>query len=148
MNPFSIVEIIGKATDSIANIFDESFTSKEEKIDAKNRTIKIVNEAQKSISEHHLKEQEIQAETIKTEMEGNWLQRSWRPILALMFGFIVVCNFFIFPVVQIFLRDELFAKLIEKGQSNENFWNLLFIMIGGYTVGRSAEKVAEKVKKK
>ena len=38
--------------------------------------------------------QEAQREVLITEARGNWLQRSWRPILMLAFGFIVVYAYF------------------------------------------------------
>lgn len=131
-----------------SKIVDETITTKEEKLEKRNELQKIFNEGKSKAVELALKEQEIQAETIKTEMKGSTLQRNWRPLTALIFVFIVFCNFFLFPVINIFARSEELLTLIKQGQSNENFWNLLYLMIGGYTVGRSAEKVIEKRKDK
>jgi hypothetical protein len=57
---------------------------------------------------------------------GNWLTSSWRPITMLTFLFLVVCDSF----------GWLHSPLAPQA------WTLLQVGIGGYTVGRSVEKVA------
>ena len=76
----------------------------------------------------------MQTDIIIAEAKGNWLQRSWRPILMLSFGFIVIYNKFAAP---------LFGWTIPVLEGE--FWTLLQIGIGGYVVGRSAEKIADKI---
>ena len=106
---------------------DNLFTSKEEKIKAENVIKQILIEKQ-------LELQKMQTEIIVTEAKGNWLQRSWRPILMLAFGFIVIYVKFIAPLFDL--------KIPEL--ENE-FWNLLQLGIGGYVIGRSAEKISKNV---
>lgn len=106
---------------------DKLFTSKEEKIKAENVIKQILIEKQ-------LELQKMQTEIIVTEAKGNWLQRSWRPILMLAFGFIVIYVKFIAPLFDL--------KIPEL--ENE-FWNLLQLGIGGYVIGRSAEKISQNV---
>jgi len=74
--------------------------------------------------------QKMQTEIIVAEAKGNWLQRSWRPILMLAFGFIVIYVKFVAPLFDL--------KIPEL--ENE-FWNLLQIGIGGYVIGRTGEKM-------
>jgi hypothetical protein len=57
---------------------------------------------------------------------SNWLAASWRPITMLTFLALVVCDSF----------GWLHSPLAPQA------WTLLQIGIGGYTVGRSVEKVA------
>lgn len=72
-----------------------------------------------------------QASIIGAEAQGNWLQRSWRPIIMLVFAAIVlVGTFFNLPILD----------------DTSRFWDLLEIGIGGYVIGRSAEKVADRLK--
>jgi hypothetical protein len=78
--------------------------------------------------------QKLQTEIILAEANGNWLQRSWRPVLMLAFGFIVIYVKFIAP---------LFSLPIPPLENE--FWNLLQLGIGGYVVGRSVEKVAKNI---
>lgn len=63
---------------------------------------------------------------LRAEASGNWLQRSWRPLIMLAFALIVlVGSFFELPVLA----------------DTSRFWDLLEIGIGGYIIGRSAENV-------
>jgi len=114
----------GGLVKEVGNVIDKLFTSEEERLKAKNEIFKVLKEQQ-------LELQKLQTEIIVTEANGNWLQRSWRPILMLAFGFIVIYVKFIAPLFSLPippLEDE--------------FWNLLQLGIGGYVVGRSVEKVA------
>lgn len=108
----------------IGKVIDNLFTSEEERIKAKNEVFKVLQEQQ-------LELQKLQTEIIVAEAKGNWLQRSWRPILMLAFGFIVIYVKFVAPLFDL--------KIPEL--ENE-FWNLLQLGIGGYVLGRSAEKIA------
>ena len=76
-----------------------------------------------------------QGEVIKKEMEGSFLQRNWRPIVMLVFAFILVIKWF--GLTDASIPTELEMELM----------NLLEIGIGGYVAGRSIEKVAETVTK-
>ena len=115
--------------DLMSGGLDKLFTSKEEKIIAENALIKA-----NYISSKQLELQKMQTEIIVTEAKGNWLQRSWRPILMLAFGFIVIYVKFLAPLFDL--------KIPEL--ENE-FWNLLQLGIGGYVVGRSAEKISKNI---
>ena len=114
----------GGLVKEVGNVIDKLFTSEEERLKAKNEIFKVLQEQQ-------LELQKLQTEIIVTEANGNWLQRSWRPILMLAFGFIVIYVKFIAP---------LFSLPIPPLENE--FWNLLQLGIGGYVVGRSVEKVA------
>lgn len=114
----------GGVVKEVGNVIDKLFTSEEERIKAKNEVFKVLQEQQ-------LELQKLQTEVILAEANGNWLQRSWRPILMLSFGFIVIYVKFIAP---------LFSLPIPPLENE--FWNLLQLGIGGYVVGRSAEKIA------
>ena len=114
----------GGVVKEVGNVIDKLFTSEEERIKAKNEVFKVLQEQQ-------LELQKLQTEVILAEANGNWLQRSWRPILMLAFGFIVIYVKFI---------AHLFSLRIPPLENE--FWNLLQLGIGGYVVGRSAEKIA------
>ena len=107
----------------IGKVIDNLFTTDEERIHAKNEILKVLKEQQ-------LELQRLQSEVIVAEAKGNWLQRSWRPILMLAFGFIVIYVKFIAP---------LFSLPIPPLENE--FWNLLQIGIGGYVIGRTGEKM-------
>lgn len=117
----------GGVVKEVGNVIDKLFTSEEERLKAKNEVFKVLQEQQ-------LELQKLQTEIVLAEANGNWLQRSWRPILMLAFGFIVIYVKFIAP---------LFSLPIPPLENE--FWNLLQLGIGGYVVGRSAEKIANNI---
>lgn len=82
------------------------------------------------------------SDVILAEAESeHWITASWRPILMLTITAIVATNFLLLPVLNWFIDAP--VPLLELP---EQFWNLLIVGVGGYTVGRSAEKVADKWK--
>ena len=117
----------GGVVKEVGNVIDKLFTSEEERINAKNEMLKVLKEQQ-------LELQRLQTDVILAEAKGNWLQRSWRPILMLTFGFIVIYVKFIAP---------LFSLPIPPLENE--FWDLLQLGIGGYVVGRSVEKVSRNI---
>lgn len=117
----------GGVIKEIGDVIDNLFTSDEERANAKIKVLEVFKEQQ-------LELQKLQTEIIVAEANGNWLQRSWRPILMLSFGFIVIYVKFIAPLFNLPIPPL----------ENE-FWNLLQLGIGGYVVGRSAEKIADKI---
>ncbi len=119
--------LTGNVIGEIGKVIDNIFTNDEERQKAKNELIKIIQEKE-------LELQKMQTDIIIAEAKGNWLQRSWRPVLMLSFGFIVIYTKFIAPLFDL--------KIPEL--ENE-FWNLLQLGIGGYVIGRSAEKIAGQI---
>lgn len=113
----------GSVVKDLLGGLDNLFTSKEEKIKAEN-VIKQI------LIQKELELQKMQTEIIIAEAKGNWIQRSWRPILMLAFGFIVIYVKFIAPLFDLRIPEL----------ENE-FWNLLQIGIGGYVIGRTGEKM-------
>jgi|TARA_R110002153_G_scaffold99268_4_gene234811 hypothetical protein len=117
----------GNVIKDILSSLDGLFTSKEEQIKAENIIKKI-------LAEKELELQRMQTEIIVTEAKGNWIQRSWRPVLMLSFGFIVIYVKFLAPLFYLKIPElEL------------EFWELLKIGIGGYVLGRSAEKISKNI---
>jgi hypothetical protein len=86
----------------------------------------------------YVKVAELQSKNLQTEMQGNWLQRSWRPLLMLSLVFIVVNNYILLPY---------FPNVFTGLDLPDHLWELLKIGVGGYVVGRSIEKAADKWKK-
>jgi len=82
--------------------------------------------------------EKLKASVIETEMSGNWLQRSWRPILMLSLVVIVINNYILFPY---------FPDTLQMLDLPNELWNLLTIGVGGYVAGRSIEKAVKIYKK-
>ena len=70
---------------------------------------------------------------IVAEASGNWLQRSWRPLLMLFFAGLVGARWFGYSAPN--MTEAEVMKL----------WDIVQLGIGGYTIGRSVEKVAPSI---
>lgn len=105
-----------------------------ESIDHTDKRLELASAFQQLIIALEQKGMELQAAIIKAEANGNWLQRSWRPILALSFGFCVVYSMFIAKAFN-----------LPNTELPERFWDLLELMIGGYVVWRSGEKIVKEL---
>lgn len=115
----------GSLVKDVLGGLDGLITSKEERLQAEIALKQI-------FATKELELQKMQADIIIAEASGNWLQRSWRPILMLSFGFIVIYVKFIGP---------LFGLTIPPLENE--FWNLLQLGIGGYVIGRTGEKMMD-----
>ena len=76
-----------------------------------------------------------QAGIVTAEAQGeSWLQRNWRPVTMMVFVIIVANNYVIAPYAQ-----ALFDRSVAL-PTPPDLWALIKIGLGGYVVGRSAEK--------
>lgn len=74
-----------------------------------------------------------QAASIREEARGNWLQRSWRPIVMLVFTLIILAGTFLnLPILA----------------DTSRFWDLLEIGLGGYIIGRGSEQLVNSLLKR
>lgn len=64
----------------------------------------------------------------------HWLVAAWRPITMLVFVFIIANNYILSPYISLFFDVSVTLEL------PPDLWDLLKIGLGGYVVGRSAEK--------
>lgn len=74
------------------------------------------------------------ADNVKGEIgTGNWLTKSWRPLMMLWFAILIGARWFGYSAPG--LSPDEYLEL----------WSIIKIGIGGYTIGRSAEKIAPAV---
>ena len=123
----------------VSNIFkpaveliDALHTSEEEKLKIKALLLESQIDMLANTLEYEAKRLEQRASIIKQEAAGeSWLQRSWRPVTMLTFLALVVLD-----------QTGLLAFRLAP-----EAWTLLQLGLGGYVVGRSAEKVAPSIVK-
>ena len=124
MNPIgAVVEIGGKILDKF--------------VQDKDLKEKLKAELAIAAMNGELKGLEAQVSVITTEAQGNWLQRSWRPLTMIWFS--VLIGMYWFGMAPDYL--------IQSPETVNQLFELLKIGIGGYLVGRSAEKIAKEWKK-
>jgi len=121
-----IFDFLGSVIKPITDMVDGLHTSAEEKQQLKLGMMKVHNEYSVKVLEYETRLMESQASIIKAETSGaSWMQRNWRPITMLTFLVLVVCDSF--GILAFRLAGEA--------------WTLLQIGLGGYVVGRTAEKI-------
>lgn len=82
-----------------------------------------------------LHELQAQAGIITTEAKSeHWLTATWRPITMLTFVVIIANNYILYPYLSLFWDS---APALEIPP---DMWDLLKLGLGGYVMGRSAEK--------
>lgn len=99
-------------------------------VEDKDQAAQIKAALQQKAMDGELKQLETAANVIMAEAKGDsWLQRSWRPLLMVLFGTIVANNYLVVP---------LFGT--PSAEIPPDMWALLKLGVGGYVVGRSVEK--------
>ena len=127
----SIFDFLGSAIKPITDLIDNLTTTDAEKKQLKNELVKIQNNMSMKLLEYQGKLLDSQSKLIEAEAKGqSWLQRNWRPIPMITFLVLVVCDSF---------------GILAFRLSNQA-WLLLQIGLGGYVVGRSGEKIVDKIK--
>ena len=114
-----------------AELIDELHTSEEEKLKQQRRLLEIQAMVLDSSLQYEKEMMASRAEIINSEAKSeHWITATWRPITMLTFLALAVGDSL--GLLTTPLRDEA--------------WMLLQIGLGGYVVGRSAEKVIKEVK--
>lgn len=114
----------------VTNLIDELHTSEEEKMNIKAKVFEMQNEMASKVMDYERQLLESKTKVITAEAQGqSWLQRTWRPITMLTFLVLVVLDTMGLTAFRL------------SGEA----WTLLQIGLGGYVVGRSAEKVIPKI---
>ncbi len=123
-----ISAILGLIGGPIAKIIDKSVKDKDlaEKIKSDLTLAAMTNEADITKAAAGIIQAEAQSE--------HPLTAQWRPILMLSITAILVNNFLIAPYFQAMFGVSVTLDLPEP------MWNLLTVGVGGYVMGRSAEK--------
>ena len=128
-----IAAIAGKVLPRLFDVVDQAVEDKDEanKLKAEIHTAMLAMDA---------KELEGAVSIILAEAKGSWLQRNWRPMLMLIIMIIIFNNYVLFPYLSMW-TDKVAVLDLPGG-----LWALLTTGVGGYVVGRSGEKIAEKMR--
>lgn len=122
---------IAGIVEAVGGVLGKFIASPEDKLKAQLELTKIEMEFRTKVMEADASFAASQALVITEEAKsGNWLAASWRPILMLVFTYIIAHNFVIAPMFHLAHVDI-----------PPDMWDLLRIGIGGYIGGRSIEKV-------
>ena len=120
-----IWNLIGTIGGKVLDIVDDVVEDKDE-------ANRLKFQIQRQLIETKSSELEAQAKIVLAEAQGSWLQRNWRPLLMVVFAGLVVAHWFGFT-----------ASNIPESVQN-SLLNIVMVGVGGYVMGRSAEKVVNK----
>ncbi len=124
-----------------ADLIDNVHTSEEERLSLKNALVELQSEVTKKQIELVSKQMDLERQLLDSKSNiimaeaksESWITRSWRPITMLTFLVLVVLN-------------SLGLITLEE-QFSHDFMMLVQIGLGGYVVGRSAEKAIPSIVK-
>lgn len=125
-----VASVFGKALDIVDDMVPDKDLAAKLKVALQQRVMEIA-------SNEFITLLEGQTKIVLAEAGGGWLQRNWRPLLMATFGVIIANNYIVFPIIEVFAPGKEVIMDIPP-----NMWGLLKIGLGGYIVGRSAEKIA------
>jgi hypothetical protein len=118
--------LIPLLTSLVGKIADSAFPNPEDET----KRLALQQQAMLQIMGQSQELERAAADIVKAEAQGEgWLQRSWRPILMLTFAGLIVARWFGLSAPN--LSEAEYLKL----------WNIVELGLGGYVIGRSAEKV-------
>ena len=120
-----IWNLIGSIGGKVLDIVDDVVEDKDE-------ANRLKFEIQRQLIENKSSELEAAAKIVLAEAQGGWLQRNWRPLLMVTFAGLIVAHWFGFT-----------APNIPESVQN-SLLNIVMVGVGGYVVGRSGEKIADK----
>lgn len=119
---------------AVGGVLDDLTTTDEERLKAKEKLLEIERSFTVKLAEIEADVARSQAKVIVAEATGkSWLQRNWRPVLMLFFAVIIGWVTWTGGYVNGRLIDPQFIMEI---------LSIIKLGIGGYVIGRSAEKIA------
>lgn len=129
-----MIPLITALAPLVSDIVKEAIPDADKKAEAENRVrlALLENSAQIEASASQIVLAEAKSE--------HWIAAAWRPILMLTITAIVAWNYLIGPLVQAAIGVDILLDLPDE------MWNLLLVGVGGYTLGRSGEKIAKTMK--
>lgn len=113
----------------VTELIDSMHTSDEEKAAAKLKAIELLQQKEDELIKNQSKIIEAEAKS------RHWLTAAWRPCLMFTFILLIINNYVAAPYINLFFDKDIMLTLPPK------MWSLLQIGVGGYIVGRSAEKM-------
>jgi len=129
---WSAIPVVGKVLDGVIGLVDKSIEDKDERNKLKAQLTQVFNNSDLTKFSEQIR---AQASIIMAEANSeSWIARNWRPMIMLLFGIIIGNNYIINPYLSAMFNIDVVMPI------PPDMYALLKIGLGGYVVGRSAEK--------
>lgn len=127
-----VFEFISGLISPVTNLVESLVTTDKDRLTLKAKLLEIQTAFSEKLLDYEAKILQAQTSIITAEANSaSWLTRSWRPILMLEFGTIILFSW----------MAPLFG--LEKPDIPTDLWDVIKIGLGGYVVGRSGEKIVQ-----
>lgn len=126
------MSVIGFLSDLISpvNKVIDKFTSDKERLEAQAALVRLEVQLSERMIQYETALMDARSKAISAEAAGHgWLQRNWRPLTMLVFLALIVA--------------DCLGKLSQPLPPAA--WDIMELGLGGYVIGRSAEKVVPKL---
>ena len=142
-----VTSLISGLAGPVSSVINKFITRKEDQMLAQAELEKITSGFKEKLLENQKNILDAQRDLISTEMKGSAMQRNWRPALMWVIIAIIANNYLLAPFLNHFvLYFGAEGKLLPILELPDKLFNLMSIGLGGYVVGRSAEKIIPKLK--
>ena len=131
--------------DTIIGVFGETL---DKFLPDQNKKLEALAEDRAKILENEAKILAIAGDIVgKETVSERWYQNAWRPALMWIIIIIIFNNFLLAPYVGMIFGYDLTLN-VDVNSLPEELWRAIDIGLGGYVIGRSAEKIVKDLKKK
>jgi hypothetical protein len=141
-----ITSLISGLAGPISNIINKFISKKEDQMLAQAELDKITSSFKEKILDNQKSILEAQRDLIVTEMQGSAMQRNWRPALMWIIIFVIANNYLLAPFLNHIVTLFGGGNILPILELPDKLFNLMTIGLGGYVIGRSAEKIIPKLK--
>jgi len=123
----SIFGFLNNLITPVTDLIDKSSFGEEERFELKKAMFELQAQTTEKLAELQLEAQKLQVEIIKSEnKDGNWLQKSYRPILILSLVGVLIASLFGIVVIPDWIEE------------------VVKLSFGMFIGGRSLEKITPK----
>tara|TARA_B100002019_G_C21265157_1_gene599003 strand:- start:162 stop:731 length:570 start_codon:yes stop_codon:yes gene_type:complete len=136
-----ISSIISGLAAPISSVINKFVTRKEDQMRAQAEIERIQKDFESKVLDNQNNLLSAQKELVLAEVNGHWFQRNWRPALMWIIIAIIANNYLIAPIVNQLVTVFGGENILPLLDLPDKLFNLMTIGLGGYVVGRSAEKI-------
>lgn len=128
--------------DTIIGVFGETL---DKFFPDQNKKIEAITEIRAKLLENEAKIVAAAGSVVEKEIQSEkWWQNAWRPAFMWIIIFIIFNNFILAPYIEIFFGVD-YNLNVDVENIPAELWRAIDIGLGGYIIGRSAEKIATNI---
>lgn len=129
-----VFEFLSSLISPVTNLIDKLVTTDEDRLQIKAKLLEVETAFSAKVLDYEQKILDAQASIIVAETKSeSWITSSWRPITMLSFVFVILLSW-IAPIFK-----------VQLPAIPTDLWDVIKIGLGGYVIGRSAEKALPNV---